>query len=389
MLDKIKNRSIQTILLITLYAIFAPYLTINAHQSFYTMSIFIKDMLMFLMPITVGVFIASTIDSFESKAPLFILVLILFEGFSNLLSVWYAYGVATIVSSELPEFTVVAMQDNFSALWRIPFSKPAWWGASNGSIVGLIIGCISALKGSPKLKAVLAKSRNLIEMILTQIFARLIPIFVLGFIAQIYVTGMLNHMMMHYSILVFYLLIALVVYIFSIFLVGNMFKLSAAFKDIKNLIPAGMIALTSGCSLSTMPWTIKGTEKNLSDPKLAKALIPATTNIQQIADCIAQAFLCFLIYKNFFGYNPDILTWSAFSLVFVATRFATAAVLGGAIFLMLPIYQHYLSFSDEMIAIILALNVILDPIITSGNVMANGGLAKVFENIWRVVSHKK
>jgi hypothetical protein len=54
---------------------------------------------------------------------------------------------------------------------------------------------------------------------------------------------------------------------------------------------------------------------------------------------------------------------------------------------MLPIYQNYLSFNDEMIAIILALNVMLDNVITSVNVMGNGGLARVFENIWRFRHH--
>ena len=389
MIDKLQNRSVQTIFLITLYAIFAPYFSIHTHQSLYTISVFIKDTLMLLMPITIGVFIASTIDSFERKAPLFILILILFEGCSNMLSVSYAYGVGMLVSSKLPEFTIFVMQDDFSALWRIPFTKPAWWGANNGSIVGLIVGCISALAGSHRLKSGLAKSRNIIEIILTKGFARLIPLFVLGFIAQIYKTGMLNHMILHYSVLVLYLLIAIIVYIFFIFMVGNLFRLSGAISDIRNLIPAGIISLTSGCSLSTMPWTIQGTAKNLKNPELAKAIIPATTNIQQVGDCITQSFLCFLIYKSFFGYNPDFLTWSAFTLVFVATRFATAAVLGGAIFLMLPIYQYYLNFNDEMIAIILAMNVILDPIVTSGNVMANGGLAKVFENVWGVVCPKK
>ncbi|MGV2432005.1 MAG UNVERIFIED_CONTAM: hypothetical protein LVQ98_00985 [Rickettsiaceae bacterium] len=63
-------------------------------------------------------------------------------------------------------------------------------------------------------------------------------------------------------------------------------------------------------------------------------------------------------------------------------------MIGGAIFIMIPIYQHYLSFSDEMLAIILAFNVILDPIVTSSNVIANGGLAKVFENIWRLFTNK-
>ena len=78
--------------------------------------------------------------------------------------------------------------------------------------------------------------------------------------------------------------------------------------------------------------------------------------------------------------------WTMFTLVFVLTRFATAAVTGGAIFLMLPIYEHYLNFNDEMIAIILAMNAVLDPIITSSNVVSNGGLAKVFENVWLSVN---
>ena len=86
-----------------------------------------------------------------------------------------------------------------------------------------------------------------------------------------------------------------------------------------------------------MPLTIRGTSKNLRNPEFAKSIIPATMNIQQIGDCIANSFLCFLIYKNFFGHNPDILTWSTFTFIFVAARFATAAVVGGAIFLMLPI----------------------------------------------------
>lgn len=389
MLSKLKNRTVQTLLLITIYAIFAPSLSTHTHQSLYTLSILIKDILVWIMPITVCVFIASTIDSFERKAPLFILILVLFEGCSNFLSVWYAYGAGSIVSNEFGGFEIVDLKDNFKALWRIPLQKPIWWGADKGSIAGLIIGCISALLGSRNIKTILTGSKNIIEAILTKGFARLIPIFVLGFIAQIYKTGLLNHMIVHYSMLILYLLFFILMYLLLIFAVGNGFRPSGMIRDIKNLLPAGGVALTSGCSLSTMPWTIKGTSMNLKDPELAKAIIPATTNIQQIGDCITNTFLCFLIYKHFFGYTPDVLTWGIFSLVFVAARFATAAVIGGAIFIMLPIYQNYLSFSDEMLAIILALNVILDPIVTSSNVVANGGLAKIFENVWTIVCPKK
>jgi Na+/H+-dicarboxylate symporter len=49
---------------------------------------------------------------------------------------------------------------------------------------------------------------------------------------------------------------------------------------------------------------------------------------------------------------------------------------------MLPLYEAYLNFNGEMIALILALNVILDPLVTSCNVLANGALCRTFERVW-------
>lgn len=387
--EYLKHRSVQTILVIGIYSMIASYLPDIIHMSFYTISLFIKDILVLMMPITVFAFIAYTISSFKSKAPVFILILLGFEVLSNFSSVWYAIGAGFMVSSKFTGFEIIKLETEFGPLWRLPITKPCWWGADKGSFLGLALGLYVALKQNSYLKPSLEILKVIMEFILTKVFARFIPIFVLGFVAQIYKTGMLEHMIAHYSILIIYLIGFLALYLALIYFVGAGFRLSKMVLHMKNLFPAWLIALTSGCSLSTMPWTIKGTSLNLKDPELAKAIIPATTNIQQIGDCIMNTFLCFLIYNHFYGHVPDTHTLLVFSIVFVFARFATAAVIGGAIFIMLPIYQTYLDFSDEMIAIILAMNVILDPIVTSSNVFANGGLARVFEMIWNLVHRKK
>jgi len=384
-LQGLKQRGIQTLLLLTLYVCFASCFPAAIHQLFYTISLFIKDLLHWMMPLTICFFIAHTIQSFERKAPLFVLILICFEAFSNLSSVWYAFFSAHTVADYLPTFQATSLQNEFQALWRLPLTRPGWWSADKGAFLGLLLGGITAFGQGSSLSRIINQGKSVMEWILTRVFARLIPLFVLGFAAQMQQTKLLTHVFNHYTVMVIWLTLFLVAYIVFLFALGAGWSFNRMMTNIKSLLPAGGASFTSGCSLSTMPWTIEGTAKTLRNPNLAKALIPATTNIQQVGDCIIQAFLCFLIYQNFKGHAPDLMTWLQFSVVFTCARFATSAVLGGAIFIMLPIYETYLDFNGEMIALILALNVVLDPLVTSCNVMANGALCRTFEWVWNHV----
>ncbi|MCE3231219.1 MAG: hypothetical protein K0R52_1147 [Alphaproteobacteria bacterium] len=380
----LQQRGFQTVLILTVYVLTAGFLPYGVHQGFYTVSLFLKDVLMWGMPLTVGFFIAHTVTSFERRAPLLVLTLLIFETVSNFSSVWYAFGSATFAADYLPLIKATTLERHFQPLWRIPLSRPEWWSAEKGALAGLIVGCLAAFSQGTYLKPFLEKGKTIVEWMLTRGFSRLIPLFVLGFTAHMVQTKLLDHVVAHYAVLVLWLTIFLILYIVFLFVLSAGLSGHRMVIHIKNLLPAGGMAFTSGCSLSTMPWTIEGSARNLQNPLFAKLIIPATTNIQQIGDCIAQAFLCFLIYRHFYGQNPELVMWALFSGVFVLARFATAAVLGGAIFIMLPIYETYLHFTPEMIAIILALNVVLDPVITSCNVMANGALCRVFEKVWVV-----
>lgn len=382
MLHVLKNRSIQIILIILSYVILADFLPLELQQLFYTISLLIKELLIWLMPLTICAFIANTVRTFKKQAIVFIISLVIFEAISNFTSVWYAYFAANLVSDTMPSFGTKIFSAEFSALWQLPFVKPDWWSSDKGALFGVVLGCIAAFNNNKLLEQSIDCSYRLMEWLLVNVFARLIPLFILGFVAQMYQMNLLNHILTNYANLIFWLVLFLLSYILFLFVLGSSWSLINVMRHIKNLLPAGSIALTSGCSLSTMPWTIEGTAKNLQNKNLAKVIIPATTNIQQVGDCVVNAFLCFLIYRNFFGHNPDLFTWVQFSCVFVLARFVTAAILGGSIFIMLPIYETYLNFNTEMIAIILALNVVLDPIVTSCNVVANGALCRVFEVVW-------
>ena len=378
----LRYRGVQVLLVITLYFLLGHLLAYDAHRAFYSISLSIKEVLLWMLPFTVGAFIANTICSFERRAPLFIIVLLLFEAFSNFCSVWYAHGCGHMVQYALPTITMEPSGVSFTALWGFPFARPAWWSSEKGVLAGLIIGCVAALGGIQSWRKRIETAKTMAQWTLTHIFSPLIPVFVLGFVARMHQTRVLHEVISQYGLLVLCLVFFLLCYYAFLLLLGNGWSVRKAYAASLNLWPAGGLAFTSGCSFSTMPWTIEGTAKNLSRPELARAVIPATTNIQQIGDCITNCFLCFLIYQQFFGHSPDMLVWFRFSIAFVIARYYTAAVLGGAIFIMLPIYESYLSFNTEMLAIILAFNVVLDPIVTSMNVLCNGALCRLFELVW-------
>lgn len=387
-LQGLRHRGVRVLFILLTYLLIADFLPLQAHQGLYTISVLIKDLLLWMLPITVGFFIAHTICAFQQKAPLFILSLLIFEAFSNLCSVWYAFACGHVAADSLPAITMPSTTANFGALWTLPFAKPLWWTADKGVIAGLLVGCLTAVTRQQAIRRWVSRGKEVAEWVLTRIFSRLIPLFILGFVARMYQTELLSHVFTHYGLLIVWLVVFLMIYLSTLFFIGGGCSVQSGVRAMKNVIPAGGIAFSSGCSLSTMPWTIDGTSKNLQHPDFAKAVIPATTNIQQIGDCITNSFLCFLIYKQFFGCTPDFYVWLNFSIVFVLARFTTAAVLGGAIFIMLPIYESYLLFNSEMIAIILAFNVILDPIVTSCNVIANGALCQIFERIWLLMTRR-
>jgi hypothetical protein len=173
MLKYLQTRSVQTILVIAIYTLTASYIPDTLHRLFYTVSILMKDLLMWLMPVTVFAFISHTITSFKRKAPLFIISLMLFEFLSNFTSIWYAIGSGFIVKNSFTGFEIIKLESDFTALWKFPIIKPIWWGADKGSMLGVIVGCYTAFKDESNLKPMLDILKSIMEFILTKVFAKI------------------------------------------------------------------------------------------------------------------------------------------------------------------------------------------------------------------------
>lgn len=384
----LKSPPIQLILCGFIVTLWGHFLPIEIARGIYTASLLFKDLLLMVLPAAIMAFIAFALRSFEKKALLFVLFLACFEIFSNSSSVLFAYGVSHILQAFFPVIETATTHNiqDLAPYWTIDTLRPSFWRADNAVWGGVLLGMLCAYRPIPIVEKMLIRIRVAAGWLFSKVFARLIPLYATGFLIQMQHSGVLAHILSTYANVLLMLLGALTLYLGLIILVAGEYRWRAAQRIFSTIFPTGVIAFSSMSSAATMPFTIAAAEKNMKDPAMAGMIIPATTNVQQVGDCLANAFLCLVILKTFGHSLPDFSTWLVFLSVFVLARFTTVGVLGGAIFIMIPIYEQYLGFSKEMVALILALNVVLDPFITASNVLGNGALCIILERWWMRLS---
>lgn len=385
-LNKLKtltNTTFQTIIAICFVLAFGPLLPLSASRGFYTFSLLIRDLLMYILPVAVFAYITSMLAGLKQQAFLLVGILLIFEALSNTLSISYAYGVGFAVYNKIS-----LLNDSFQkAESLLPYFslgqfRPQFYTVDKGTFLGVLVGFFFAIGKGTSAMQVFHQFRKCIDMIFSKILAKLIPVMVLGFLLNIQKSGLLSNLTKNYGFAFLIILFGIVFYLLLLFSIAGSFRIHEVVRQIKNIWPAGLIAFTSSSSAATMPFTIAAVEKNVRDPSFAGLIIPATTNIQQIGDCIANVFFGLLILKQFGFPFPEMSAWLPFMVVYVLARFTTAGMIGGAIFILIPIYEKYLGFTPEMSSVLLALNILLDPFITSSNVIANGALCVIFEKIW-------
>ena len=140
----LSHRITMIIILVSLYIVFSQHIPLNIERCMYAISLSIKDVLLLLMPISIFAFISTSIISFQKKATLFVVSIVLFEALSNFTSTWYAYITAMMVNNNVIAVVNQAQHD-FTPLFRLGINKSTWWNPSNGSIAGVICGLLIAI----------------------------------------------------------------------------------------------------------------------------------------------------------------------------------------------------------------------------------------------------
>ena len=351
----------------------------------YALSLSIKECLIFLLPFVIFSLVFCSISKLGAKAIRYVLIILPLVCCSNFVNTMLSYVISGASNvGVLPD----AVQQGDSALVpSFSFSlKPL---VSNdvalfsGVALGLLCG-FSKLRITEKLAA----ASEFFSSIFFKILVPLMPLFVAGTALKLQDDGVVSSIFERYLPILFIFVASSYGMVLLQFFLLSGCKISRTALRIQNMIPAIVTAFGSMSSAAALPLSIKAAEQNVSNAENARIIAPSTVNIHLVGDCFFIPMIAIAVMTSFGMDAPFFGTYVIFALHFVIAKFAVAAVPGGGVLVMLPIMQNYLGLSADMLALVTALYILFDPLITTCNVAGNGAMAIVFDKVTGLLKPK-
>lgn len=355
-----------------------PLMSLEMKSILYGISLSIKSLIVFLLPLIIFGLLFKVASQLAHNATKLIVLIFASVCLSNFVSTFLSYMVRSVVFHLDLSLILPQNVQELEPYWT--FALPQLIANDKAMFGGLILGVVGSLL-RPTLAHKVSGFLEKVVMKALSLFTFLIPLFVAGFVVKLQHEGLISQILQDYALIFLVIALAQFTYIGLIYLVVNRFSMGNCVRSLRNMLPAAITGFSTMSSAAAMPLTILGAEENASDPALVRSVIPATVNIHLIGDCFAIPIFALAVLKTYGVADPSISSYLIFAFYFVLAKFSVAAVPGGGILVMLPILEAHLGFNAEMMSLITALYILFDPVITSANILGNGGFAQAMGKI--------
>lgn len=372
------------LILVFIAVLSSPYLPLPVQETFLALSLTIRSLIVFILPLIIGGLLFRTIVNLAGKATYIIGIIFVCVCCSNFINTMLSHFVGQwIYGFEMSMTNPAENALNLQPLWHFELPKliPNNWALFSGIVLGFL--------GTFFWKKKSISAANFIEKIITyilKIVIYLVPFFILGYLVKLRHDQLISGIFQEYAQILGVIVAVQISYIIFVYFILSKASFKNFFNHLKNMMPAAICGFSTMSSAASMPLAIIGVEKNTSNKDLAKSVIPATVSIHLVGDCFAIPILAYAVLKNYGVSAPDMTSYLIFAFYFVITKFSVPAIPAGGIITMIPILESYLGFNSSMSTLITALYMLFDPIITCTNILGNGAFAKFIDYLVKTPS---
>ncbi|MDR0640742.1 MAG: dicarboxylate/amino acid:cation symporter [Holosporales bacterium] len=364
---------------------FASLLPDVVQSYLYAISLAIKDCLIFSLPFVIFALVFGSMVSLGDKAMRYVLIIVPLVCCSNFMNTLISYTVSLKVTDWYGGISALQQHDESVASALSPafeFSLKNIISNDLALCAGVILGLLLYFINK-NIATTLAGYAGNFTRVYFKILIPVMPFFIAGTTLKLQHDGVLIQIFEQYLQILIVFIVLAYGFVLLQYLALARFKFNRFIGYLKNILPAIVTAFGSMSSASALPLSIKAAEANVGKKSNAGVIVPSTVNIHLVGDCFFIPMIAIAVMSSFDLEFPTFATYLVFALHFVIAKFAVAAVPGGGVLVMLPVMQKYLGMSSEMLALVTALYVLFDPIITACNVTGNGALAIFFDKITR------
>lgn len=362
-----------------------PFIPVEFKSVSYALSLSMKSILEFLLPVIIFSFIFSCLSNLQKGAVIFVLLLIACVFCSNLSALTYGYfaGKASLSLLSIQQ-TDISQSIKLIPNWSFHLGKLV--SNDTALVFGFISGIFFSMFPNAKAKVVGDRLNQSATFFLKKIFIPFLPVFVLGFVFKLEHENILETSLKIYGPILLFIILFQWLFISVWYLFASQFSPKRLFKYIKNVLPASLTGLSTISSAASMPVLLMATEKNLNSTEKSQMIIPAIVNIHTLGSAIAVPILSLATLTTFGLPIPSFSVFFVFALYTALAKFAVAGVPGGVVIVVAPLLETHLGFTSDMVGLITAVYLICDPFGTTANVTANGAFPIVFNRLYEKAS---
>ena len=353
-----------------------------------TISIILKSLLMFFLPLLILSGTAIAFSSLRGNSLLFIgmlLGMILISNLTNLMvsAMGGCYIIPRLLGTE-SNASVQAAANTIMPFFNfdLPQLLPAIWGL----VIGITSGIADTFLTLSKWMAIVRLIRRFTMWFLIEVFIRFLPLFLMGFVLKLLLEGQMSEFLKANGVaclvMVVFVLSDLSFWWFGAHRISGVSAMTLA----KNIFPATATGMTTMSSMAALPFSIEAASKNTKDPTLSNAVMPVTINFHMVGDTIIIPILAIMVLSGFGHPMPNFTAFMHFGILFILNKFAGAGIPGGSVMVSLPILEHFFGFGAEMLALMTTFYMFLDPFATAANVAANNLFVLYIQKVWNKIS---
>lgn len=365
--------------------LFGDYVNPEIKGFFYAISLTLKQILLFVIPFVIFSLVFYALTSLKGGVFNFITKLITCVYCSNFTAIMMAYLLSSNILKHIQKPIERAPAGSFQALipsWS--FKLPELIPNEMALLIGFACGVIFSLypmKPAIRFANICNTAAN---FFLKKMFIPVLPLFILGLVFKLQNDQLLTQAISICGPVFLIIVGTQLTYMLFLYFSAAGFSTTRWGEYLKNMFPAAITGFSSMSSIATMPVTIIGTEQNLKSSSLARLIIPATVNIHTLGSAIGITVLTVAISLAFTGSAPSLETFAYYAIFYAFAKFSVAAVPGGAVAVVMPLLEKYLSFTPEMTGLLAVFYMLFDPFGTATNVAGNGAFAILFKKFARL-----